>query len=104
MSPRRTHPSLATRHAARSSPPLVIRSGLRGVVLQLSRFPADGDLLAWLRDMAAAAEEAGLAGIALMDHLIQIPQVGRAWDPIPEPWVTLGALAPRRRGSSSGRS
>ncbi len=28
-----------------------------------------------------------------MDHLIQIPQVGRAWDPIPEPWVTLGALA-----------
>lgn len=71
----------------------LIRSGLRGVVLQLSRFPADGDLLAWLRDMAAAAEEAGLAGIALMDHLIQIPQVGRAWDPIPEPWVTLGALA-----------
>ena len=28
-----------------------------------------------------------------MDHLIQIPQVGRAWEPIPEPWVTLGALA-----------
>lgn len=69
------------------------RSALRGVVLQLSHFPAEGDLLAWLRDMAAAAEEAGLAGIALMDHLIQIPQVGRAWDPIPEPWVTLGALA-----------
>ncbi|KRC88679.1 luciferase [Terrabacter sp. Root85] len=67
--------------------------GLRGVVLQLSRFPAEGDLLVWLRDMAAAAEEAGLAGLALMDHLIQIPQVGRAWDPIPEPWVTLGALA-----------
>jgi alkanesulfonate monooxygenase SsuD/methylene tetrahydromethanopterin reductase-like flavin-dependent oxidoreductase (luciferase family) len=63
------------------------------VVLQLSRFPAEGDLLAWLRDVADAAEAAGLAGIALMDHLIQIPQVGRAWDPIPEPWVTLGALA-----------
>ena len=28
-----------------------------------------------------------------MDHLIQIPQVGRAWEPIPEPWVTLGFLA-----------
>ncbi|GAB3888354.1 LLM class flavin-dependent oxidoreductase [Terrabacter terrigena] len=68
-------------------------SGLRGVVLQLSRFPAEGDLLAWLRGVAGAAEAAGLAGIALMDHLIQIPQVGRAWDPIPEPWVTLGALA-----------
>ena len=28
-----------------------------------------------------------------MDHLIQIPQVARAWEPIPEPWVTLGMLA-----------
>jgi alkanesulfonate monooxygenase SsuD/methylene tetrahydromethanopterin reductase-like flavin-dependent oxidoreductase (luciferase family) len=28
-----------------------------------------------------------------MDHLIQIPQVDRAWEPIPEPWVTLGMLA-----------
>ncbi|MGO4596994.1 LLM class flavin-dependent oxidoreductase [Terrabacter sp. 2RAF25] len=76
-----------------TEPPLDRGTGLRGVVLQLSRFPAEGDLLAWLRDVADAAEAAGLAGIALMDHLIQIPQVGRAWDPIPEPWVTLGALA-----------
>jgi len=28
-----------------------------------------------------------------MDHLIQIPQVDRAWEPIPEPFVTLGLLA-----------
>ena len=68
-------------------------SSLRGVVLQVSRFPAEGDLLGWLRDLARTAEESGFAGLALMDHLIQIPQVGRAWDPIPEPWVTLGALA-----------
>ena len=65
----------------------------RGVVLQISRFPGDVDLLPWLREIAAAAEEAGFRGLALMDHLIQIPQVGRAWDPIPEAWVTLGALA-----------
>ncbi|MFC7597779.1 LLM class flavin-dependent oxidoreductase [Terrabacter sp. GCM10028922] len=76
-----------------ASEPGSAATGLRGVVLQLSRFPAEGDLLAWLLAMAAAAEEAGLTGLALMDHLIQIPQVGRAWDPIPEPWVTLGALA-----------
>ena len=38
------------------------------------------------------------SGIALMDHLIQIPQVGRDWEPIPEPWVTLGLLA----GPTSG--
>lgn len=63
------------------------------VMLQVSRFPWGEDPLAWLRDVAIAADDAGFAGIALMDHLIQIPQVGRAWDSIPEPWVTLGALA-----------
>ncbi|HWO50638.1 MAG TPA: LLM class flavin-dependent oxidoreductase, partial [Ornithinibacter sp.] len=63
------------------------------VVLQVSRFPWGEDPLGWLRGVALAADEAGFSGLALMDHLIQIPQVGRAWDPIPEPWVTLGAIA-----------
>src|SRR5258708_4955821 len=63
------------------------------IVLQVSRFPWDDDPAAWLAGVAAAAADAGLGGIALMDHLIQIPQVGRAWEPIPEPWVTLGMLA-----------
>jgi alkanesulfonate monooxygenase SsuD/methylene tetrahydromethanopterin reductase-like flavin-dependent oxidoreductase (luciferase family) len=67
-----------------------------GLVLQLSRFSWDEDPEGpahWLAGVARAAVEAGLQGIALMDHLIQIPQVGRAWEPIPEPWVTLGMLA-----------
>jgi alkanesulfonate monooxygenase SsuD/methylene tetrahydromethanopterin reductase-like flavin-dependent oxidoreductase (luciferase family)/predicted kinase len=67
-----------------------------GLVLQLSRFPWDEDPAGpahWLAAVARAAAEAGLQGIALMDHLIQVPQVGRAWEPIPEPWVTLGMLA-----------
>jgi alkanesulfonate monooxygenase SsuD/methylene tetrahydromethanopterin reductase-like flavin-dependent oxidoreductase (luciferase family)/predicted kinase len=67
-----------------------------GLVLQVSRFPWDHDPAGpahWLAAVARAAAEAGLQGIALMDHLIQIPQVGRAWEPIPEPWVTLGMLA-----------
>jgi alkanesulfonate monooxygenase SsuD/methylene tetrahydromethanopterin reductase-like flavin-dependent oxidoreductase (luciferase family) len=63
------------------------------VVLQLSRFPWGEDPAAWLKEVALAADEAGFAGLALMDHLIQIPQVGSAWEPIPEPWVTLGMLA-----------
>ena len=63
------------------------------VVLQLSRFPWGEDPAAWLTSVALAADEAGFAGLALMDHLIQIPQVGSAWEPIPEPWVTLGLLA-----------
>ena len=66
--------------------------GLR-IVLQVSRFPWGEDPAAWLREVALAADRAGFAGLALMDHLIQIPQVGRAWEPIPEPWVTLGMLA-----------
>jgi alkanesulfonate monooxygenase SsuD/methylene tetrahydromethanopterin reductase-like flavin-dependent oxidoreductase (luciferase family) len=67
-------------------------SGLR-VVLQLSRFPWGEDAGGWVRDMALAADQAGFSGLAVMDHLIQIPQVDTAWQPIPEPWVTLGLVA-----------
>ena len=63
------------------------------IVLQVSRFPWGEEPREWLVGIARAADEAGFAGLAVMDHLIQIPQVGRAWEPIPEPWVTLGALA-----------
>lgn len=63
------------------------------VVLQVSRFPWGERPAAWLREVALAADAAGFDGMALMDHLIQIPQVGRAWEAIPEPWVTLGLLA-----------
>ncbi|HEY7044033.1 MAG TPA: LLM class flavin-dependent oxidoreductase [Nocardioidaceae bacterium] len=63
------------------------------VVLQVSRFPWGEDPSGWLKGIALAADEAGFAGLALMDHLIQIPQVGREWEAIPEPWVVLGMLA-----------
>ena len=62
-------------------------------MLQVSRFPWGEEPATWLRSMALAADEAGFAGLAVMDHLIQIPQVDRAWEPIPEPWVTLGLVA-----------
>jgi hypothetical protein len=75
--------------------------GLRSV-LQVSRFPWGEDPLVWLTDVARAADEAGFAGLALMDHLIQVPQVGRAWEPIPEPWVTLGAIAAAGTGLELG--
>jgi len=76
-----------------------------GFVLQLSRFGWDGHPdgpAGWLASVARNAAEAGLQGIALMDHLIQIPQVGRAWEPIPEPWVTLGMLAGLQPGLRLG--
>ncbi len=65
---------------------------LPSVILQISRFPWANEPVSWLRDITLAAESVGFSGIALMDHLIQIPQVDRAWEPIPEPWVTLGLL------------
>src|SRR5215207_8512572 len=69
-------------------------TGRVDVMLQVSRFPwPEEDPTAWLVDLARAADAYGFAGLALMDHLIQIPQVDRAWEPIPEPWVTLGLLA-----------
>ena len=75
------------------APAATADTGQVTVVLQLSRFPWGQDPAGWLRSMALAAAEAGFAGVALMDHLIQVPQVGRPWEPIPEPWVTLGMLA-----------
>ncbi|HZC73502.1 MAG TPA: LLM class flavin-dependent oxidoreductase [Jatrophihabitans sp.] len=71
---------------------LAPRAGLE-FVLQISRFAWADDPASWLKQTARAADAAGFAGVALMDHLIQIPQVERAWEPIPEPWVTLGLLA-----------
>ena len=91
-----TAPDRPARPAAPApSPERADRRASTGVelVLQLSRFPWGRDPSGWLAGMARAADEAGFSGLALMDHLIQIPQVGRAWDPVPEPWVALGAIA-----------
>jgi alkanesulfonate monooxygenase SsuD/methylene tetrahydromethanopterin reductase-like flavin-dependent oxidoreductase (luciferase family)/predicted kinase len=77
---------------AETADPAARRTGLR-FMLQVSRFPWADEPVEWLKGIALAADEAGFTGLALMDHLIQIPQVDRAWAPIPEPWVTLGMLA-----------
>ena len=101
--PESTARSAAAPPSAGSTPPYVAAAAAPrqlfaeadrlSFVLQVSRFPWDADPAAWLRDVAVAAEAAGFAGLALMDHLIQIPQVGRPFEAIPEPLVTLGLLA-----------
>jgi F420-dependent oxidoreductase-like protein len=64
--------------------------------LMVNRFDWGGDraafpeMLAWI---ARRAEAAGFRDLWVMDHLRQIPQVGRAWEDIPEAYVTLGYLA-----------
>lgn len=46
--------------------------------------------------------KAGFDGISLMDHLMQIPQVGREWEELPEVFGTLGFLAGRTSKLSLG--
>lgn len=95
------HRVTATSRDAESAPERTLhittpeRRGSQGLrfVLQVGRFPWGERPAEWLTGIARAADEACFAGLALMDHLIQIPQVDRAWEPIPEPWVALGLLA-----------
>ena len=68
------------------------RTGL-DLYLQLSRFPDREPLGPWLAQMAATAQTVGFRGLALMDHLVQIPQVGREWDNIVEAYTGLAFMA-----------
>lgn len=64
--------------------------------LQVQRFGGPGGPAAFrdrLATVAVAAEAAGFSSLWVMDHLRQIPQVGPAWDDMPESWTTLGFLA-----------
>jgi F420-dependent oxidoreductase-like protein len=64
--------------------------------LQISRFEFEGhpattaDTLA---QIARAAEEAGFTSVWVMDHFLQIPQVGREWEDMLESYTTLAYLA-----------
>ena len=73
--------------------------------LQLPRFTwpgGSGDIAAKLAAIAGEAEDAGFASIWLMDHYLQIPQVGREWDEMLEAYTTLGYLAGRTSRASLG--
>jgi F420-dependent oxidoreductase-like protein len=64
--------------------------------LQLPRFTWAGgpeELAGRLREIAAAAEEAGFESLWVMDHFRQIPGMGQAWEDMLESWTTLGYLA-----------
>jgi F420-dependent oxidoreductase-like protein len=64
--------------------------------LQISRFDWEGHPATTARalaDVARAAEAAGFTSLWLMDHVLQIPQVGREWEDMLESHTTLGYLA-----------
>ena len=87
-------PRFRTAHEAarrQSQDPRRVRFGL-----QISRFAWDGGaatLAERLAAVAVAAEQVGFDGLWLMDHLLQIPQVGRVWEDLPESTTTIGFLA-----------
>jgi F420-dependent oxidoreductase-like protein len=46
-----------------------------------------------LAGVARAAEDAGFKSLWVMDHFVQIPQIGREWEDMLESYTTLGYLA-----------
>ena len=82
-----------SRHADEPSAPTSrLRFGL--LVSDYSWASDTSELAAGLTRIAHEAERAGFDTFWVMDHLVQIPQVGRAWDPMLDAW---SVLAPRRR-------
>jgi F420-dependent oxidoreductase-like protein len=73
--------------------------------LQLSSF-AGGDgkerFDERLAEAAALAEAVGFTSLWVMDHVVQIPQVGRPWEDMPESWTTLAWLAAHTRTARLG--
>jgi F420-dependent oxidoreductase-like protein len=77
--------------ARQNQEPMTLEFGL-----QVSRFDFPGHpgtTGSTLADMARAAEEAGFSSVWVMDHFLQIPQVGREWEDMLESYTTLGYLA-----------
>jgi F420-dependent oxidoreductase-like protein len=68
--------------------------------LQVPRFTwpgGSGEIATTLAAIAGTAEDAGFTSIWVMDHYVQIPQVGREWDDMLEAYTTLGYLAGHTR-------
>ena len=66
--------------------------------LHLSSFAWDASPAAFasrLAEVVHVAEGVGFSSIWVMDHVVQIPQVGRPWEDMPESWTTLAWLAAR---------
>jgi len=73
-----------------ASAPTTLRFGLH-----LSSFGWPPPFAETLAEVVRVAEAVGFSSIWVMDHLMQIPQVGRPWEDMPESWTTLAWLAAR---------
>ena len=61
--------------------------------LQIATFEWPDGIGSRLASVARAAERAGFTSMWVMDHFVQIPQVGPHWQNMLDSWTTLGFLA-----------
>lgn len=65
-----------------------------GLTLSSFTWPGENiDIGPTLTSIARDAEAAGFSSLWVMDHVMQIPQVGREWEPVLESTTALGFLA-----------
>lgn len=87
--PRPDPPLSAEPHPPRPTPRLEF-----GLHLSSFTWPGEpAELGILLAEIARRAESAGFTRIWVMDHMLQIPQVGREWEPMLEAYGTLAYLA-----------
>ena len=100
---RLVHPALVTAPAAarrQQEDPLALSFGL-----QIATFDWPGgppEIAARLASVVRTAEEAGFTSLWVMDHFVQIPQVGRHWEPMLDSWTTLSFLAAHTERATLG--
>jgi F420-dependent oxidoreductase-like protein len=85
------HPELVTAPAAahrQQEEPMALSFGL-----QIATFEWPDGIGPRLASVARTAEEVGFTSLWVMDHFIQIPQVGPHWQNMLDSWTTLGFLA-----------
>lgn len=77
--------------AANEGPAATLRFGL---LVSSFDWPGGNEAIGpTLARIARDAETAGFDSLWVMDHMIQIPQVGSPWDPMLDSYTTLGFLA-----------
>lgn len=85
----------AEAHARQQASPQKLDFGLQIPVFNFAGSPqATGERLI---EIARAAEEVGFSSLWVMDHFMQIPQVGPEWWDMPEAYTTLAYVAAATR-------
>jgi F420-dependent oxidoreductase-like protein len=77
--------------ARQQEDPLPLEFGLSVSRFEFAGHPAS--TAETLAEIARAAEAAGFTSLWVMDHFVQIPQVGREWEDMLESYTTLAYLA-----------